>query len=45
VWAGPDELPEVAVDLVAEPSLSASERAGRRERWAAARVLAAGWAA
>jgi glycerol kinase len=43
VWAGPEELPEVAVDLVAEPSLSASARAGRRERWAAARELAARW--
>jgi glycerol kinase len=43
VWAGGEELPEIAVDLVAEPSLPASERAGRRERWAAARELAARW--
>lgn len=43
VWAGFDEFPAVATDLVAEPSWPASERAARRERWSAAVELAAAW--
>jgi glycerol kinase len=41
VWEGPEALPEIPIDLVAEPSLAAPERAGERERWAAARELVA----
>jgi glycerol kinase len=41
VWAGVDEIPAIAADLVAEPLLG--DRAAERERWAAARELAAGW--
>ena len=40
VWADPGDLPEIAADLVAEPRL---DRAGERERWAAARELAVRW--
>ncbi len=42
-WSSVDELPEVAVDRVADPSLPPSERAARRDHWAAAVSLAAGW--
>lgn len=42
-WSRVEELPEVAVDLVAEPLLRSGERAARREQWAAAVALAAGW--
>ena len=37
VWDDLDAVPEVPVDLVAEPALSDAERAAERERWAAAR--------
>jgi len=42
-WSSVDELPEVAVDRVAEPSLPPSERTARREQWASAVALAVGW--
>ena len=42
-WESPDALPEIAFDPVAEPSLAPSARAAERERWAAARELAARW--
>jgi len=43
VWSRPDDLPDVPVDLVAEPSLTPAARAAERERWAEARQLVAGW--
>jgi glycerol kinase len=43
VWDGPEVLPEIPLDLVAEPALPAPERARERERWAAARDVAASW--
>jgi glycerol kinase len=43
VWDGPDALPEIPLDLVAEPALAPSERARERDRWAAARELVAQW--
>ena len=43
VWDRPDELPEIPVDLVAEPELPAPERLRLRDRWASARALVAGW--
>jgi glycerol kinase len=43
VWDSPDALPEIPVDLLAEPALAAAERARQRERWAAARDLSARW--
>ncbi|HWC87503.1 MAG TPA: FGGY family carbohydrate kinase [Solirubrobacteraceae bacterium] len=42
-WGEVDELPEVVIDLVAEPSWPASERAERRERWSRALALARRW--
>ncbi|MDQ6730751.1 MAG: FGGY family carbohydrate kinase [Actinomycetota bacterium] len=42
-WRSAEELPEVAVDRVAEPSLHPSQRAARRDEWAAAVALAAHW--
>ena len=39
VWASPSALPEIPLDLSAEPSLGAAERAAERERWAGAREL------
>ncbi|MDQ2897526.1 MAG: FGGY family carbohydrate kinase [Actinomycetota bacterium] len=42
-WRSAEELPEVAVDRVADPSLSPSERAARRDDWAAAVALASQW--
>jgi glycerol kinase len=39
VWAGPDSLPQIALDRCAEPALGERERAAERERWAAARDL------
>lgn len=42
-WNDVEELPQVAVNRVAEPSLPASERARQRERWAEAVALAARW--
>ena len=43
VWDRPEALPEVPLELVAEPRLAPSRRALERERWAAARELAATW--
>ena len=43
LWDGPDALPEIPLDLVADPALAPAERALERERWAAARALVAGW--
>jgi glycerol kinase len=43
VWERPEALPEIPLELVAEPQLAPSRRALERERWAAARELAAGW--
>ena len=43
LWTGLDALPEIPLDLVAEPALAPADRAQERERWAAARALVAGW--
>ncbi len=43
VWESLDALPEIPVDLVAEPELAPAERSLERERWAAARQLASSW--
>jgi glycerol kinase len=43
LWSDIDALPEIPLDLVAEPALAPADRAGERERWAAARELAASW--
>ena len=43
VWDGPEALPEVPLDLAAEPRLAPSERALERERWTEARELTARW--
>jgi glycerol kinase len=43
VWDRPEALPDVPLDLAAEPRLAESERAQQRERWVAARELSAGW--
>jgi glycerol kinase len=43
VWAGPEALPEVPLDLAAEPQLEESGRRHERERWAAARQRTSGW--
>ena len=37
LWSGLDALPEIPLDLVAEPALAPADRARERERWAAAR--------
>lgn len=42
-WGSVEQLPQVVIDRVAEPSLPSSERAARREHWAAAVALAAQW--
>ena len=39
VWDGPEAIPEIPFDLVAEPALADPERQGERERWAQARAL------
>ena len=39
VWDDPEAIPEIAFDLVAEPTLPAAEREAERERWACARAL------
>ena len=44
LWAGPDSLPQVPLDLCAEPALAESARDAERERWAAARELTAAYA-
>jgi glycerol kinase len=36
VWANPESLPAIPLDLTAEPSLGEHRRAAERERWAAA---------
>jgi glycerol kinase len=41
VWPSAHALPEIPLDLEAEPRLSPGERAEERERWAAARGVAA----
>jgi glycerol kinase len=43
VWDRPESLPDVPLDLVAEPRLAGSRRALERERWAAATDVTAGW--
>jgi glycerol kinase len=43
VWHGVEALPEIPLDLAAEPKLAPSDRARERERWAAARELTARW--
>ena len=43
VWEGPEALPEVPLDLVAEPGLAAPERDRARERWALARDVSSRW--
>ncbi len=43
VWPGPEALPEIPLDLAAEPGLAPPDRARERERWAAARELVARW--
>jgi glycerol kinase len=42
-WHGVEALPEIPLDLAAEPRLAPSEREHERERWAAARELTARW--
>jgi glycerol kinase len=42
-WSSFDELPEVAVDRVAQPRLAHDQRAALRARWTAAVALAAQW--
>ena len=41
VWDGPEAIPEIPFDLVAEPALAPPEREGERERWTRARELVA----
>ena len=43
VWAGPEALPGIPVDSVAEPELGPAARGVERERWAEARGLTSGW--
>jgi glycerol kinase len=43
VWDRPEALPEIPLELVAEPELAPSRRALEREQWVAARELTAGW--
>ena len=43
VWDRPGALPEVPLDLVAEPELALSRRTLERERWAEARELSTRW--
>ena len=43
VWSGPEELPEIPLDLEAEPRLPAAAREAERERWVAARDGSATW--
>ena len=43
LWPDLDALPEIALDLVAEPALPPADRAQERERWAAACALVASW--
>ena len=42
VWDGVEAIPEIPLDLVAEPSLPDAERGRERERWAEARELVEG---
>jgi glycerol kinase len=42
-WGGVDEFPEVEVDRVAQPGVTAGERAALRERWAAAVEVVSCW--
>ena len=43
VWERPDALPEMPLDLAADPALAPAQREGERERWTAARELSARW--
>jgi glycerol kinase len=43
VWDRPEALPEVPLDLVAEPQLAPARRSLERERWTEARELSASW--
>ncbi len=43
VWDRPEALPEIPLDLVAEPQLAPSLRTLERERWVEARELTASW--
>jgi glycerol kinase len=43
VWHRVEALPDIPLDLAADPQLAASERTRERERWAAARELTARW--
>jgi glycerol kinase len=43
VWDRPEALPDVPLDLVAEPEMTSSQRSLERERWTAARTLITGW--
>ena len=41
VWPSPEALPEIPLDLCAEPQMAAADRDRERDRWAAARELTA----
>ena len=41
VWPSPEALPEIPLDLCAEPQMAAADRDRERGRWAAARELTA----
>lgn len=43
-WSSFEELPEVAVDLIAQPRLAGDQREALRAQWTAAVALAAKWA-
>jgi glycerol kinase len=43
LWEAPEAIPEIPVDLVAQPALSAAERSLRRGRWASACELSDQW--
>jgi glycerol kinase len=43
VWDRPEALPDVPLDLVAEPEMTSSQRGLERERWTAARGHTTGW--
>ena len=43
LWDSLDAVPEIPLDLVAEPALADADRALERERWAAARELTTSW--
>jgi glycerol kinase len=43
VWDGVEAVPEIPLELVADPTLAAGERERERDRWATARELTARW--